>query len=310
MYFSGMELQEDAFVCLVVDDDPDEIEILRRTLQTHAQTQNAKFQLLVAPSLKEAFTALDQQAVHLVILDLNLPDSRGFATFITFQDKHYGMPVVVVTGHEDEELALRAIRMGAQDYIVKGLYRPDLTLRAMRFAIERHRIVASHMGHSMHDELTGLYNRRGFMEFGTKQLRLSVRDLKDLVVLYIDLDNMKTINDSFGHETGDQMLRDTADILRKALRETDIIARMGGDEFVALALGAAAEYTGIIITRIMRCVQEFNQSGTRRYNLSLSLGIASFDPRNPVELDELLMRADQAMYMDKRSHKDWSRSRH
>lgn len=302
-----MELQEDAFVCLVVDDDPDEVEILRRALQNHSH--EARFQLLVAATLAEAFSLMEQHSVHLVILDLNLPDSRGFATFVQFQDRHYSVPVVVVTGHEDEELALRAIRMGAQDYIVKGLYRPDLTLRAMRFAIERHRIVASHLGRAMNDELTGLYNRRGFMEFGTKQLRLSVRDLKDLVLLYVDLDNMKTVNDSFGHETGDQMLQDTAGILRKALRETDILARMGGDEFVALALGAAPEYTGIIVTRLMRCVQEFNQSGARQYNISLSLGIASFDPRNPVEIEELLMRADQAMYMDKRSHKEWTRTK-
>lgn len=307
MYFSEMELQEDAFVCLVVDDDPDEIEILRRALHNHAR--DAKFQLLVAQTLEDAFLQMEKLDVHLVILDLNLPDSRGFATFVQFQDRHYSVPVVVVTGHEDEELALRAIRMGAQDYIIKGLYRPDLTLRAMRFAIERHRIISSHLGRAMNDELTGLYNRRGFTEFGTKQLRLSVRDLKDLVLMYVDLDNMKTVNDTFGHEMGDQMLKDTADILRKALRETDIIARMGGDEFVALALGAAPEYTGIIVTRLMRCVQEFNQSKVRPFNISLSLGIASFDPRNPIEMDELLIRADQAMYMDKRSHKDWARSR-
>lgn len=305
MYFSAMDLLADVFSCLVVDDDPDEVEILRRALRDNSQ--DAKFELLVADTLESAFLLMEQHQVHLVILDLNLPDSRGFSTFVQFQDRHYSVPVVVVTGHEDQELALRAIRMGAQDYIVKGLFRPDLTLRAMRFAIERHRIMLSHLGRSMQDELTGLYNRRGFMEFGSKQLRLSVRDLKDLVLLYVDLDGMKTVNDTFGHEMGDQLLKDAATVLRAGLRETDIIARIGGDEFVALALGAAPEYTGIIITRIMRCVQDFNQSNARRYNISLSLGIASFDPRNPVELEELMLRADQAMYMDKRSHKEWMR---
>jgi len=302
-----MNLHDDVFVSLVVDDDPDEIEILRHALKDN--TRDADFEIIVADTLQKALQLLERRHVHLCILDLNLPDSKGFDTFIKFQDQHFEVPVVVVTGQEDEQLALRAIRMGAQDYIVKGLYRPELTARALRFAIERHRIMASHMGRAMQDELTGLYNRRGFLEFSTKQLRLSVRDEKDLVLLYIDLDNMKMVNDSFGHENGDNLLKDTADILRKALRETDILARMGGDEFVALALGAAPEYTGIIVTRLMRCVQDYNQSAQRPFNISLSLGIASFDPRNPVTIEELLMRADQAMYMDKRSHKDWARTR-
>ena len=300
-----MDQQEDVFVSLVVDDDPDEVELLRLAMRDN--TRDAKFQILVAETLGEAMQVMDRHVIHLAILDLNLPDSKGFETFVKFQDRHFDIPVVVVTGQEDEELALRAIRMGAQDYIVKGAFRPELTVRALRFAIERHRIIASHLGRSMTDELTGLYNRRGFMDFAAKQLRLAVRDEKDLVLLYVDLDNMKMVNDTFGHEIGDQLLKDTGVILRKVLRETDIVARMGGDEFVALALGAAPEYTGIIVTRLMRSVQEFNQGNERKYNISLSLGIASFDPRNPVDIDELLMRADQAMYMDKRSHKTWTR---
>lgn len=297
-----MNQRNDLFVSLVVDDDPDEVEILRHALRAHSR--DAEFEVIEAHSLAEAFQILERRKVQLTLLDLNLPDSQGFSTFEKFQDRHFEQPVVVVTGHEDEDLALRAIRMGAQDYIVKGLYRPELTARAVRFAIERHRIMASHLGRSMEDELTGLYNRRGFHDYATKQLRLSVRDEKDLVLLYIDLDNMKLVNDSFGHEGGDAMLKDTAEILKLSLRETDLISRLGGDEFVALALGAAPEYTGIIVTRLLRNIQDFNASQKRPFKLSLSLGIASFDPRNPISLDELMKRADQAMYMDKRSHKD------
>ncbi len=299
--------QNDPFMCLVVEDDLEEIEILRLALKENNNDNN--FQMTVAQSLQEAFAIMDRQPVHLAILDLNLPDSHGFETFLQFQDKHFGVPVVVVTGHEDEELALRAIRMGAQDYIAKGVFRPELTIRAMRFAIERHRIMESYIGTAMQDELTGLYNRRGFLDFAAKQLRLSIRNEKDLILLYVDLDNMKLVNDNFGHRMGDQLLKDTAEILRKALRDTDIIGRIGGDEFVALALGAASEYTGIIVTRLMRLIKEFNEANQRKYNIALSLGIASFDPRSPITIEELLKRADQAMYMDKRSHKDWAQPR-
>lgn len=289
------------FVCLIVDDDPDEVEIIRQALRMHSR--DAEFEVIVASSLADAFAVLKRRKVQLTLLDLNLPDSQGFSTFEKFQDMHFEQPVVVVTGHEDEDLALRAIRMGAQDYIVKGLYRPELTARAVRFAIERHDIMVSHWGRSMEDELTSLYNRRGFLDYATKQLRLSVRDEKDLVLLYIDLDNMKHVNDAYGHDAGDQLLVDVAELLRVSLRETDLIARIGGDEFVALALGAAPEYTSLIVTRLLRNIQDYNIAKARPYSMSLSLGLASFDPRNPISLEELMKRADQAMYMDKRSHK-------
>ncbi|HSQ42955.1 MAG TPA: response regulator, partial [Fibrobacteraceae bacterium] len=184
----------ESFIALVVDDDPAELEILRRAMT--GCSPEVEFQIVTAGTLAEAFSVMDAQPVHLVILDLNLPDSRGFPTFERFQDRHFGVPVVVVTAQEDEQQALRTIRLGAQDYIVKGLFRPELTARAMRFAIERHRIVASHLGKAMHDDLTGVYNRRGFLEFAGKQLSLAVRDEKDLVLLYMDLDNMKMVNDS------------------------------------------------------------------------------------------------------------------
>lgn len=295
-----MTNQHDTFVCLVVEDDPDEVEFLNKALLA---SQESRFDLHIATTLAEAHQQAQSHEIHLIVLDLNLPDSRGFDTFIHFHEQHFNLPIVVITGFADQALALRAIRMGAQDYIEKGMYKPELTARAMRFAIERHRIMLAHLGQSMHDDLTNLYNRRGFIEFASKQLCLSIREEKDLILIYTDLDNLKQVNDSLGHEVGDQLICDTANILKRVLRGTDICARIGGDEMVAMALGASAEYTSIIITRIMRSIQDFNLMRHRPYLISISLGVASFDHQNPISLDELLHQADQAMYMDKRSHK-------
>lgn len=293
---------------LLVEDDAGEAELIKRSLKS---TMLADFVIQDAASLTEALLYLEKgNQVHLALLDLNLPDSRGLETFMTFQEKASSLPVILMTGYEDEDLALRAIRSGAQDYIVKGAVRPDQTARAMKFAIERHRMMQGLLDKSLTDELTRLYNRRGFNEIAQNQIKLSARSNKELILIYLDLDNMKGVNDNFGHEEGDHMICDAAEIIKDSFRETDIVARVGGDEFLVLALGTSPDYAGIIATRLLRNVSEFNKKGLRPYNLSISLGISGYDPRNPCELAELITRADNAMYMDKRSHKSWLASKH
>lgn len=297
-----LDLANQPIRVLVVEDDAAEIELMRRALRENFASD---FDLVTAQSFAEAELILERKGINLVILDLNLPDSHALDTFLRFQDSYSQIPVILLTGQEDEELALRAIRGGAQDFIVKGAIRKDQTIRAMRFAVERHRLLQQTLGKSLTDDLTGLYNRRGFFELAQNQLKLSARNSKELILLYMDLDNMKGINDSFGHDIGDSLLCDMAEILRRSFRETDLCARLGGDEFVVLALGTSPEYAGLIATRLLRNVNEFNAGRERVYNISVSMGISSFDPSTPCSLENMLNRADHAMYMDKRSHKSW-----
>ena len=154
---------------------------------------------------------------------------------------------------------------------------------------------------SLADELTGLYNRRGFFAIAEQFLKLARRQKQGIYMLYADLDNLKEINDTFGHNEGDLALIDTARMLKRNYRDSDVIARIGGDEFAIIPIGTAKDNIGIITSRFEKCIETYNATSNRGYKLSISYGLAYYDPENPCSLDDLLMQADKAMYEHKRN---------
>ncbi len=153
------------------------------------------------------------------------------------------------------------------------------------------------------DELTGLFNRRGFFTLAEQQCKLADRTKKGLLLLYLDLNGFKIINDTFGHTVGDQALVDTATILKKSFRKSDIIARIGGDEFaVLLTEPSKPAIEKLIVNHIQDNVRIHNTKRGRKYKLSLSMGITHYDPERPRTLDSLLSHADALMYDDKKHH--------
>jgi diguanylate cyclase (GGDEF)-like protein/PAS domain S-box-containing protein len=157
---------------------------------------------------------------------------------------------------------------------------------------------------SLTDELTGLYNRRGFFTLAEQFLKLARRQKQGIFMLYADIDNLKDINDTFGHKEGDMALVNTADILRKNYRESDVIARIGGDEFVIIPIGTDKDTIDIITSRFEKSIKTHNSKNKREYSLSLSYGLAYYDPEKPCSLDELLMKADKTMYEHKKHNKN------
>jgi diguanylate cyclase (GGDEF)-like protein len=151
------------------------------------------------------------------------------------------------------------------------------------------------------DELTCLYNRRGFFAAAVQQLKLASRKEQSLLLLYCDVDNLKKINDSYGHQEGDLALIRTADALEQAFRDSDILARLGGDEFVVLASEASTQTQDVLLRRLEKTLKKSN-AGESRYQLSLSVGVARFDPKRAVSLGELMAQADEVMYEQKRNH--------
>jgi diguanylate cyclase (GGDEF)-like protein/PAS domain S-box-containing protein len=156
---------------------------------------------------------------------------------------------------------------------------------------------------SLVDELTGLYNRRGFLAFAEHYYNQARRAHKRLMVFYADLDGMKQINDTYGHKEGDAALAKTANILRGTFRDSDVIARIGGDEFTILATGASDDNAENICARLQENIREFNLQGTHRFNLSLSIGVAYFSSNCAFSIEELMTQADEAMYRNKRRKK-------
>ena len=156
---------------------------------------------------------------------------------------------------------------------------------------------------SITDDLTGLYNRRGFFSIAEHQLKIATRMRKGLFLFYADIDKLKWVNDKFGHFEGDQLIIRTADILKDSFRNSDIIARIGGDEFVIFPVEAEEGTPEVISTRLQNKIDRMNQEITQKYPISVSIGNAYYDPSRPCSLEELLNLADMSMYQQKISKK-------
>ncbi len=155
------------------------------------------------------------------------------------------------------------------------------------------------------DELTGAYNRRGFLMAARAKLEAATSSGRNPALFFVDLNELKQINDELGHQQGDQAITDAVDVLRSSFRNSDIVGRLGGDEFVVLAQEAGA-YAHVMRARLQSALDEFNERGGREYRLSMSVGVAQQDPSEPVSLEALVEEADKRMYEEKAKH----RSRH
>jgi len=283
---------------LLIEDSPGDARLLREAL---AEANDAAFGLEFVDRLSTGLRRLSEGEIDLALLDLGLPDSQGLDTLDRVQTEAPDVPIIVLTGTQDEGLGVKAVQMAAQDYLVKGEFDSKLLVRTMRYAIERHRLLAELQRMSFVDELTGLRNRRGFLAFAQQQVKLADRTKNGFLLPLADLDGLKSINDAFGHREGDLVLIETTRVLKETFRESDIIARIGGDEFAVIAIEAGPDSAEILRDRLSKNLEASNGGGSRRYTLSISLGIATYDPEHPCTIDELLVRADAGLYDQKRS---------
>jgi diguanylate cyclase (GGDEF)-like protein len=175
----------------------------------------------------------------------------------------------------------------------------ELLMRAVRCAAKQYMLQAELSNLALTDELTGLYNRRGFLVLAERQLKLARRSGRGMLLFMMDVDGLKQTNDSFGHLEGDRALKRTADVLEETFRHSDVVARLGGDEFAVLAIEAAGHSEATIKTRLFECLNSISVEQLR-YNISLSVGLARFDPGSRSSIGELMVKADQSMYEQKR----------
>lgn len=173
--------------------------------------------------------------------------------------------------------------------------------RASGYLADRERVLEELRTLSLSDELTGLYNRRGFFVLAEQQIKIAHRAQRRLLLASADLDGLKGINDQFGHHEGDRALADAAQILRETFRESDIIGRIGGDEFVVLMTDRPEAGAEALTRRLQDNVARHNGKVKRPYPFSISAGIVTVEPEQALSLAELLVKADQAMYAVKKS---------
>ena len=176
----------------------------------------------------------------------------------------------------------------------------DTLRRTALCAIKRSLLEKELRSLALTDDLTCLYNRRAFLALAEQQVRVARRNTQGLLLFFADVDNLKEINDTYGHREGDLALVRTADALEQTFRNSDVIARLGGDEFAVLALEASCENRDVILRRLEKNIKGSNAEESH-YELSLSVGMSRFDPKHPVSLGKLIAGADDAMYEEKRN---------
>ncbi len=286
---------------LLVEDNPGDARLFEEALkEAHA----SRYKLVHCRTFAEAFEYLAKETPDIVVVDLGLPDAFGIEVVRKTRAAAPLVPIVVLTNRADEELGTEALHEGAQDYLVKGELDARFLARALRYSMERHRLQQALRNESLIDELTGLYNRRGFLTVAGNYVKLAERMRAPYALAFVDLDGMKAINDFLGHAEGDRALVDTADLLRSCLRQTDILARLGGDEFVLLLADANPNTDELVRQRLREQLASYNAQPDRRFTLSFSVGIAMATGERPPPLEELMARADASMYEEKQSKKE------
>ena len=174
-------------------------------------------------------------------------------------------------------------------------------VRSIYYAMERQEVMKSLPSMLFVDNLTGLYDRDGLNILAEQQINIANCTKKGLFVIYININGMKWINDTIGHKEGEQVLIDAAGIFKETFRSSDIIARIGGDEFVIITIDARRDYAGIVESRLEENARIHGVMNNKRYRLSMSAGITYYDPENPVSFGELLTQAKNMMYEQKSS---------
>jgi two-component system cell cycle response regulator len=243
---------------------------------------------------------LSSDVTDVLLLDLGSERQQGRTAVQLARTAMPDKPMVVLAEFEDEPLAVEALRLGAQDFLAREHLAGATLLRALRYAIERHRLQKNLQNLSLTDDLTGLHNRRGFLALAEQHLRMIQRKGAALL-LYLDLDDLKLINDSYGHLEGNRALIVTANVLRACFRQSDIVARLGGDEFCVLMTDAGEDSTHQVRLRLQQRTEFINALSSWRFRLSLSVGIVDVPPVPKLSLDQLLRMADSQMYEEKRS---------
>jgi diguanylate cyclase (GGDEF)-like protein len=258
------------------------------------------FDVTSASTLRGGLELAQLHHYDAILLDMQLPDSTGLANVKTLALAAPRTPILVMTGLDDDSLAIQVCEHGAQAYLIKGKNDPAALSRAIRCAIARKRFEAVLAEQAYFDSLTGLANRGLFRDRLTQALARAARTDKRVGVLFIDLDNFKTINDSFGHKIGDDVLRVVAEALRSAVRQTDTVARVGGDEFTVLVepLDELAD-ADLVAQKLLSAAQTTVTLQGAEVHLTASIGAAVF-PDHGTNIDSLIESADSAMFLAKR----------
>jgi diguanylate cyclase (GGDEF)-like protein len=295
----------DELKVLIIDDD----EVDRLSIARTLKKADLSIALVQARSASEGLAAAARQRFDVILLDFRLPDQDGLEVLRILRETiDKNATVLMLSNMEDDELVQKAIDAGAQDFLLKDEVTTRRLMRAVRQSQHRRRLeeALSRVREDLRelaeqDALTGLANRYDFERALAFSVARGQRDGGRLAVLLLDVDNFKTVNDTFGHAVGDQLLIEVARRLSTVVRDSDLLARLGGDEFVILANDMERDDQATLLAkRVVACFTEPMVFGETTWTVTTSIGIAVFGDytNNP---SDLMRCADIAMYRAKKA---------
>lgn len=282
---------------LLIEDNPGDVELVERRLEDRFDCQHVKV-------LADGVARLAEEHFDLVVTDLSLPDACGLDAVSCLARAAPNAALVVLTGSDDSHLLVEAMQRGVQEFLVKSELGPGSLARALERARGRKDAELRLERDASRDPLTGLYNRRAFLDRLRARCSRASRASSRLAVVYLDLDGFKPINDTHGHRSGDTVLCAVAERLQVATRNYDAVARLGGDEFALLLedIGDPKD-AQVVAERALAAVSREVVLPTGRVSVTASVGMAMF-PDSSSGFDQLLEVADAAMYRAKRKGKN------
>ena len=306
---------------LIAEDDP----VSKRLLE--ASLVSWGYEVIATNNGSEALDVLQGlDGPMLAILDIMMPEMTGIEVCRRVRAIPTSTPtyIILLTAKGGKDDIVAGLNAGADDYLTKPFERNELRARIEVGArvvtlqqklaekveelsgtiVELREAELEIRNLSMRDELTNLYNLRGFRALFEQHRSLSRRSVTSFGLIYGDVDGLKMINDVYGHHEGSEALRQFADIFNRSFRDSDIIARIGGDEFLILSTTDCDCNTTIPLARLQENLSNYNARKPKPYQLSMSLGSICVNPENESTLEELLIKADRVMYENKRQKKE------
>jgi diguanylate cyclase (GGDEF)-like protein len=307
---------------LIAEDDPVSCHILTANLKKWGH------EVVVTHNGNEAWQALHRQgAPALAILDRVMPDIDGIEICRQLRREKTDTPVhvILLTSLNRREDLLEGLEAGADDYLTKPLDTHELRarlqsagrilelqenlrqrVRELEAAIAERKLAEEALRNlSLTDQLTGLYNYRGFLNLAEHHAKTSRRSHNPSLLIYADMDGLKEINDTLGHRAGSIAINAVAEILRRTFRDCDIVGRLGGDEFAVLVPNIQKTETAKLLERLQRNLHRYNEEDHHEFTIALSIGAVEIDHQHKVNIEDQMARADEVMYLEKRRKKGW-----
>jgi diguanylate cyclase len=278
---------------LVIEDNAGDARLLR---EMFGNERPGTFVVTHLSLMSDAVIHLAKGEADIVLLDLGLPDAHGLESVRRAHAAAPGIPLIVLTSLDDEALAAEAMKEGAQDYLIKGQIENRALPRALRHAIDRHRIQTETAYIAQHDAVTKLPNRLVLNDRISQAISLARRRTASTAVMFVDLDRFKHINDSLGHAVGDQLLQSVSARLVTCVRGSDTVSRQGGDEFVILLSEIAnPDDAAKCARRLLLSLNSPHFIAGQELHIDGSIGI-SISPSDGADAETLIKNADMAMY--------------